>query len=133
MSGTIGALGAVLFALRMGPALAAVSLVLLRAGVNARRLVALAAALIALLPAIYLAFPPTDRGGFSFTYPTDVLFAHWVAVVAVSCLGAAAVLALLRRPRSAGPRDGAPPAPPPVARSGSSARPAGEGGSAQAS
>ncbi len=133
VSGTIGALGAVLFALRMGPALAAVSLVLLRTGVNARRLVALAAALIALLPAIYLAFPPTDRGGFSFTYPTDVLFAHWVAVVAVSCLGAAAALALLRRPRPAGPRDGAPPAPPPVARSGSSARPAGESGSAQAS
>jgi hypothetical protein len=100
VSGAIGALGAALFALRMGPALALLSLVLLRTGVNTRRLVAIAAALIALLPAIYLAFPPTDRGGFSFTYPTDVLFAHWVAVVAVTCLGVAAILALSRRPRS---------------------------------
>jgi hypothetical protein len=108
VSGAIGALGALLFALRMGPALAAVSLVLLLAGLNVRRLVALAAALIAVLPVIYVAFPPVDRGGFSFTYPTDVLFAHWVAVVAVTCLGAAAALACVRQRRaSAGSGDGA--------------------------
>jgi hypothetical protein len=107
VSGAIGALGALLFALRMGPALAALSLVLLVAGLNVRRLVALAAALIALLPLIYIAFPPIDRGGFSFTYPTDVLFAHWVAVVAVTCLGAAAALACLRQRASVASGDGA--------------------------
>jgi MYXO-CTERM domain-containing protein len=108
VSGAIGALGALLFALRMGPALAALSLVLLLAGLNVRRLVALAAVLIAVLPVIYVAFPPVDRGGFSFTYPTDVLFAHWVAVLAVTCLGAAAALACLRQRRaSAGSGDGA--------------------------
>jgi arabinofuranan 3-O-arabinosyltransferase len=134
VSGTIGAIGAVLFALRMGPALAVLSLLLLRAGVNVRRLVALAAALIALLPAIYIAFPPADKGGFSFTYATDVLFAHWVAVVAVSALAAAATLACLRRPPSARPpRRPSPEAAPPAARSGSSARPAGGGGSAPGS
>jgi hypothetical protein len=133
-SGAIGALGALLFALRVGPALAAVSLVMLRTGVNVRRLVVLAAVLIALLPAIYLAFPPTDRGGFSFTYATDVLFAHWVAVVAVTALGAAAVLACLRRPRPARlARGRARAAPRPAARSGSTASPAGEGGSGRAS
>jgi hypothetical protein len=134
VSGAIGAFAALLFALRMGPPLVALSLVLLRAGVNARRLVAIAAALIALLPLIYIAFPPTDRGGFSFTYATDVLFAHWVAVVAVMCLGAASALACLRRPRSArSARRRWPAASPPAARSGSSAPPAGGGGSAPGS
>ena len=106
LSGAIGALGAALFALRMGPALAALALALLLGGVNVRRLVALAAVLIALMPLIYIAFPPTDRGGYSFTYPTDVLFAHWIAVIAVTCLGAAAALAWSRRPRPPGPGEG---------------------------
>jgi hypothetical protein len=80
------------FALRAGAVLFFLTLMAVRLGVNARRLLALAFAAVALLPLIYLVFEPKDRGGFAFSYATDLLGAHWVAVFAVACLAAAAAL-----------------------------------------
>jgi arabinofuranan 3-O-arabinosyltransferase len=81
-----------IFALRMGAVLGLLTLVLLRLGVNVGRLVAIATVAIAALPIIYVAFPATDKGGFSFQYASDHIYAHWVAVVAVFCLAAAGAL-----------------------------------------
>ncbi len=92
--------GGLLFALRMGPILGALALAVLVVGVNVRRLVALAGVCIAALPLIYIAFPATDKGGFSFQYASDQIVAHFVAEVAVSCLAAAGLLAAARLRRA---------------------------------
>jgi hypothetical protein len=92
----VGAVTGLVFALRMGAVLGLLTLVLLRAGFNVRRLLIVATVAIALIPAIYLVFPATDKGGFSFQYASDQIFAHWVAVVAVFCLAWAGGLAALR-------------------------------------
>jgi hypothetical protein len=88
----VAAVGGFVFALRAGAVLFVLTLIATRRGINARRLVALALAAVALLPAIYLVFQPRDRGGFNFSYATDLLGAHWVAVFAVACFAAAAAL-----------------------------------------
>jgi hypothetical protein len=78
----------------MGPIIGLLTLVLLLTGVTVRRLVALALAALALVVALYLAFPAEDKGGFSFQFPTDHIVAHWVTVVAVCLLAGAATLAV---------------------------------------
>jgi hypothetical protein len=88
----VGVAGGFVFALRAGAVLLPLTLLAVRRGIGARRLVALALAAVALLPLVYLVFEPKNRGGFSFTYVNDLLGAHWVAVFAVTCLTAAAGL-----------------------------------------
>jgi hypothetical protein len=96
----VGLVGGFLFALRAGVVLAPLTVVALRAGVTVRRLLTVATACIALLPLIYLVFPPRTRGN-EFGYPNDLVGAHWVALLAVVCLPAAGVLLALRlRPSS---------------------------------
>jgi formate hydrogenlyase subunit 3/multisubunit Na+/H+ antiporter MnhD subunit len=96
----VAAVGGFVFALRAGLVLFFLTLLALRRGIDARRLLALALAAIALLPVIYLVFEPKDRGGFAFTYATDLLGAHWVAVFAVACIAVAAGLMTWRWRRS---------------------------------
>jgi hypothetical protein len=79
---------------------------LLRLGVNARRLFTLAALLIAAVPVLYLVSPAHDFGGFDFGYSLHYLTAHWLAAGAVCLLLAGAIvqatgLRRLRRPRVA--------------------------------
>jgi hypothetical protein len=107
------------FALRAGVAIGpAVALVLWR-GASPRTLITAAGALLAIVvPAIYVVFPATDRGGYGPAYPVERLGAHWVTVAAVVLL----ILALARQlstatrgsgARGAAERDGrAAPAPP---------------------
>jgi hypothetical protein len=86
--GTVGsALG-----LRVGLALAVLALVLAREGATPARLIAIAAIGFAALPAIYLAKQVSEQGGLSFTFPSQHLTAHWIGIVALWCLGGAAVL-----------------------------------------
>jgi hypothetical protein len=75
------------FALRSGAvAFPLVALILWR-GIGARPLALAAGALLALEPAIYLVFLPSDRGGgYNFNYPLDLVGAHWVAVAALVLL-----------------------------------------------
>jgi arabinofuranan 3-O-arabinosyltransferase len=94
-----GLAGGFLFALRAGAVLAPLTVLALRAGVSARRLLGVAAAAIALLPLIYLAFPPNRRDN-AFAYPNDLVGAHWVALLAVLCLLAAGVLLAVRLRRA---------------------------------
>jgi hypothetical protein len=94
-----GLVGGFLFALRAGAVLAPLTVLALRAGVTARWLLAVAAACIALLPLIYLVFPPRHRGN-EFGYPNDLVGAHWVALLAVLCLLAAGVLLAIRLRRA---------------------------------
>jgi hypothetical protein len=108
------------FALRAGVVIGpAVALILWR-GLSARALITVAGALLTVVvPALYLLFPATDRGGYDTAYPVERLGAHWVTVAAVVLL----VLALARtlstasrasrgRAAAAPPRAPAPPARP---------------------
>jgi hypothetical protein len=93
------------FALRAGVAIGpAVALVLWR-GASPRTLITAAGALLAIVvPAIYVVFPATDRGGYGPAYPVERLGAHWVTVAAVVLL----ILALARQLSTATRRTGAP-------------------------
>lgn len=80
-----------LFSVRAGvPASVGVGLLLWR-GVSVRVLAGTAAGLIGVVvPALYLLFPPPDRGGFNGRYAVNILSAHWVTVavwllLAVAC------------------------------------------------
>jgi arabinofuranan 3-O-arabinosyltransferase len=94
-----GVVTAGLFALRTGPITAVVVFVLLRWGVSVPRLAGLAAVGVAAVPALYLAFPPEDKGGYSFEFANETLGAHWVADGVVFLLAAAALLAARTRRR----------------------------------
>jgi hypothetical protein len=101
-----GLAGGFLFALRAGAVLVPLTVVALRVGVNVKRLLVTAAVCIGALPLIYLVFPARDRGGNEFGYPTDLVGAHWVALLAVLCLLAAGLLlaARLRAASASGSR-----------------------------
>jgi hypothetical protein len=80
------------FALRAGAVLGPLTVLFLGAGVSVRRLLAVATGGLALLPVLYIAFPPRDEGGFAPDYALDTLGAHWAAVGVVVALGGAASL-----------------------------------------
>jgi arabinofuranan 3-O-arabinosyltransferase len=81
------------FALRAGVVIGPVVALAMWRGVSARVLITVAGALLAIVvPALYLLFPGTDRGGYDTAYPVQHLGAHWVAVGAIVML----VLALAR-------------------------------------
>jgi hypothetical protein len=90
------------FARRAGLVIAPAVALLLWRGVGPRALALAAGGLLALEPAIYLLFPPEDKGGYNFNYPVALIGAHWVAVAAVVLLGLALGRTLLARLR---PRD----------------------------
>jgi arabinofuranan 3-O-arabinosyltransferase len=94
-----GVVTAGLFALRTGPITAVIVFALLRWGVTVRRLAGLAAFGVVALPVLYLAFPPEDKGGYSFEFANETLGAHWVADGVVFLLAAAALLAARTRRR----------------------------------
>ena len=96
----IAVAGGLLFALRAGAVLGPLAFLALSRGITVRRLLALAFAAVALLPVIYLVFEPKNPGGYSFTYASDLLGAHWVATFAVSCLAAASILMALQLRRA---------------------------------
>jgi hypothetical protein len=75
----------------MGAVLGPLTALVLWRGIGARALTLAAAGLLGLVvPAIYLIDMPPDLGGFNSNYPSDLITAHWVGVVAVTCLGLAA-------------------------------------------
>jgi hypothetical protein len=85
------------FALRAGVVIGPVTALVLWRGINPRQMITIAGALLAIaVPAIYLIFPATDRGGYGPAYPVERLGAHWVTVAAVVLL----ILALARSLRS---------------------------------
>ena len=92
----IGVVGGALFSLRMGALMLPFSLIMMRAGLSVGRLSILGSAGVAALPVVYLLSPAEDRGGFNFDYALHFTRAHYLAVLAVCCLAAAATLALLR-------------------------------------
>jgi hypothetical protein len=86
------------FALRAGAIAGPAVALLLYLRVPTRLLVAAAlAALAVVVPALYLAYPGRDPGGYSTYYAVAHLAAHWVAVGAVVLLA----LALARTLRAA--------------------------------
>jgi hypothetical protein len=81
------------FALRAGLAIGPVAALVLWRGISPRQMITAAGALLAIVvPAVYLIFPATDRGGYGPAYPVERLGAHWVTVGAVVLL----ILALAR-------------------------------------
>jgi hypothetical protein len=76
----------------MGVVLAVLALVMALVGTTVRRLIAIAALCIAAMPVLYLLFPATDKGGYSFQFADDHIYAHWLGVVAVCCLAVAGLL-----------------------------------------
>ena len=91
MALTAGGLGCA-FALRAGLVIALGTLVLLRIGVTARRLLALTLIGLLALPVAYLAFPAPSDGGFNFYYSLHFITAHWIAVGVVCALIGATLL-----------------------------------------
>jgi arabinofuranan 3-O-arabinosyltransferase len=87
----VGAAAAVVigfvFALRAGLAIGPVTALVLWRGMSTRTMILTAGALLAVVvPAIYVIFPATDRGGYGPAYPVERLGAHWVTVGAMVLL-----------------------------------------------
>jgi hypothetical protein len=82
----VGVAGGLLYGPVVGFAVAAVFVVLGREGLSARRLLAVAALSLAVVPVLYLAAPADDFGGFNFNYGTHYISAHRVAAIAVACI-----------------------------------------------
>jgi arabinofuranan 3-O-arabinosyltransferase len=81
---------ALLFALRTSVVVFPLLTLVLWRGVGSRALAAAAAVLIGVVvPLLYLAISPRNRGGFNFDYSTELIWAHWVGVVALVLLMAA--------------------------------------------
>jgi hypothetical protein len=96
------------FALRAGVVLGPLVALVLWRGVGARALALLGGGLlVVVVPVLYLALPEADTG-YETNWAVDHIAAHWVAVLAVSALGAA-----LWRTLAAGRRAVAPPPPEP--------------------
>ena len=113
-----GAAACALLALRAGAVVAPTVVLVARYGVGARPLIAAAAALLGVaVPVVYLLFEPEDRGGYNFSYASDLLGAHWLAVMALVLL-ALALWRILSARRAPVPAPDPPrrAAPPPAAR-----------------
>ena len=113
-----GVAGAALIALRAGPPVAVAATLVARYGIGARPLALGAAGLLGIaVPAAYLIFLPTDRGGYAPRYASDLVGAHWLATAALVLLAfaLARMLSGPREPAAARParasRDPAPAAP----------------------
>jgi hypothetical protein len=104
-----GAVAAVVFgfvfALRAGVVIGPATALVLWRGTSPRLLITAAGALLTIVvPAIYVVFPATDRGGYGPAYPVERLGAHWVTVGAVVVL----ILVLARQLSTASRRSGDP-------------------------
>ena len=76
-----------LIALRAGPPVAVAATLVARYGIGARPLALAAAGLLGIaVPAAYLIFLPTDRGGYAPRYASDLVGAHWLATAALVLL-----------------------------------------------
>ena len=75
---------AFVFALRAGAAAAPIVFLILWRGVPARTLlVAAGLLLVVVVPALYVLFPPDDRGGYNTEYAIDAQAAHWATAAAL--------------------------------------------------
>jgi hypothetical protein len=91
-----GGLGWLSFGPRAGVVAGIAVCLLLLVGVSVRRLIATATVALVALPVLYLADPAPRPRGLAFTYSDHYITAHSVALVALLCLGGAAVLAAVR-------------------------------------
>ena len=95
-----GFAGAALIALRAGPPVAIAAALVVRYGIGARPLALGAAGVLGVaVPAAYLLFLPTDRGGYAPRYASDLIGAHWLATAALVLL-AFALARMLSGPRA---------------------------------
>ena len=101
-----GGFAAALFALRVGPPVALITLFLGLWGVNVRRLYRLAAAALILVPLGYIAVIPKNKGGGNFYYAVEQILTHWVATIAILLAASGAALTALRIRWSTHPRAG---------------------------
>jgi hypothetical protein len=86
---------ALLFALRTSVVIFPLVTLVLWRGVGSRALALAAAVLLGMVvPLLYAIVSPRDRGGYNFEYSTELIWAHWVGVVALVMLGAACWRAL---------------------------------------
>jgi hypothetical protein len=93
------------FSIRSGIAIAPGVALLLWLGIGARRLALIAGALLAVVvPVLYLLLLPARDGGFSFTYPVDLIVPHWAGVAAVVLLLVALIRTLAAARRGETPR-----------------------------
>jgi hypothetical protein len=106
------------FALRAGVVIGPVTALVLWRGISAKQMITIAGALLAIVvPAVYLIFPATDRGGYGPAYPVERLGAHWVTVGAVVLLILALAQSLSTASRARNARAAAERRPAPAARS----------------
>ncbi|MSX02652.1 MAG: DUF3367 domain-containing protein, partial [Actinobacteria bacterium] len=88
------------FSLRAGVLLGPAMALLVWRGVSNRTFFLVAGGLLATaVPILYVVLPVEDHGGYNASYAGDLVAAHWVAVVAVTLLGAGLLRSLLRARR----------------------------------
>jgi hypothetical protein len=106
------------FALRAGVVIGPVTALVLWRGISSKQMIMVAGALLAVVvPAVYVIFPATDRGGYGPAYPVERLGAHWVTVGAVVLLILALAKTLSTASRASRARAAAEPRPAPAAQS----------------
>jgi hypothetical protein len=106
------------FALRAGVVIGPVTALVLWRGISPKQMITIAGGLLAIVvPAVYLIFPATDRGGYGPAYPVERLGAHWVTVAAVVLLILALANALSTASRASRGRAAARPPAEPAAQS----------------
>ncbi|CAB4870127.1 MAG: DUF3367 domain-containing protein [Actinobacteria bacterium] len=101
-----GALAAALFALRVAPPIALLTLFLGLWGVNVRRLYTMAFVALCLVPLGYLAQLPKNKNGGNFYYAVELIGEHWISTVAILLAGSGAFLTALRIRWATHPRAG---------------------------
>jgi arabinofuranan 3-O-arabinosyltransferase len=113
-----------LFAARSSVVVFPLLTVILWRGVGSRLLTGVAAALLGVaVPIMYAIISPKDRGGYNFGYSRDLIWAHWVGVLAIILLMVVCwrALAAARRARTGAghpPKSDLPPDPELEARGG---------------
>ena len=77
-----------IFAIRAGAVSFPLLTLVLWRGIGAGALARVAAVLLAVVvPVIYLITSPANQGGYDFSYPVKLIWAHWVGVGALVLLG----------------------------------------------
>ena len=82
---------------------ASLAALLLWRGASARNLFTAAGLLLAVVvPILYLVLPVRNNGGYNFDYSSELIAAHWVAVLAITLLALGLIRCVIAVRRAAG-------------------------------
>jgi len=92
-----------IFGLRAGVVLGPLAALLLWRGASAKNLFTAAGLLLAVVvPILYLVLPVRNNGGYNFDYSSELIAAHWVAVLAITLLALGLIRCVIAVRKAAG-------------------------------